>query len=265
MKNLFCHFLWVISDKVFWCGWVFRRKLAIVLALLSFSVTRTCIAETLIKLLVVPFLCLWLDYSCQLVSVLIEAQLVWKSANLLSWRMSCTIGSTVMVITALTTIAQQLISVCKHYGIDALSSNQASGRFYQWEINFHPGCLCTKGRHHLKKTVFFSEFIQTSETPPPINLDGLIFSVNRNFGSGRTPPLRDEINPKKFQSFSVNRNFGLGQTPPSPFWINSEIKKYFFMSKKKYFEKLKKKLSIWWKNRVFDDKNQYFMIKTLLE
>ena len=42
----------MISDKVFWCGWVFRRKLAIVLALLSFSVTRTCIAETLIKLLV---------------------------------------------------------------------------------------------------------------------------------------------------------------------------------------------------------------------
>ena len=41
----------MISDKVFWCGWVFRRKLAIVLALLSFSVTRTCIAETLIKLL----------------------------------------------------------------------------------------------------------------------------------------------------------------------------------------------------------------------
>ena len=36
----------------FWCGWVFRRKLAIVLALQSFSVTRTCIAETLIKLLV---------------------------------------------------------------------------------------------------------------------------------------------------------------------------------------------------------------------
>ena len=33
-----------------WLG--FRRKLAIVLALLSFSVTRTCIAETLIKLLV---------------------------------------------------------------------------------------------------------------------------------------------------------------------------------------------------------------------
>ena len=75
-----------------------------------------------------PFLCLWLDYSCQLVNVLIEAQLVWKSANLLSWRRSCTIGSTVMVITALTTIAQQLISDCKHYGIDALSSNQASGR-----------------------------------------------------------------------------------------------------------------------------------------
>ena len=90
-----------------------------------------------------PFLCLWLDYSCQLVNVLIEAQLVWKSANLLSWRRSCTIGSTVMVITALTTIAQQLISDCKHYGIDALSSNQASGRFNQWEINFHPVCLCT--------------------------------------------------------------------------------------------------------------------------
>ena len=90
-----------------------------------------------------PCLCLWLDYSCQLVNVLIDAQLVWKSANLLSWRRSCTIGSTVMVITALTTIAQQLISDCKHYGIDALSSNQASGRFNQWEINFHPGCLCT--------------------------------------------------------------------------------------------------------------------------
>ena len=97
---------------------------------------------------------------------------------------------------------------------------------------------------------------------PPINLEGLIFSVNRNFGSGRTPPLRDEINPKKFQSFSVNRNFGLGQTPPSPFWINSEIKKYFFMSKKKYFEKLKKKTeylmkkqSIWWQKSVFYDKN----------
>ena len=42
----------MISDKVFWCGWVFKRKLAIFLALLSFSVTRTCIAETLIKLLV---------------------------------------------------------------------------------------------------------------------------------------------------------------------------------------------------------------------
>ena len=54
-------------------------------------------------------------------------------------------------------------------------------------------------------------------------------------------PEGNEINPKKIQSFSVNRNFGLGQTPPSPFWINSEIKKYFFMSKKKYFEKFKKK------------------------
>ena len=84
-----------------------------------------------------------------------------------------------------------------------------------------------------KKLVFFGVYPNERDPPPPpINLDGLIFSVNRNFGSGRTPPLRDEINPKKFQSFSVNRNFGLGQTPPSPFWINSEIKKYFFMSKK---------------------------------
>ena len=104
-----------------------------------------------------------------------------------------------------------------------------------------PNC-CTKGRHHLKKTGFFRSLSKRARPPPPpINLDGLIFSVNRNFGSGRTPPLRDEINPKKFQSFSVNRNFGLGQTPPSPFRINSEIKKYFFMSKKKYFEKFKKK------------------------
>ena len=113
-----------------------------------------------------PFLCLWLDYSCQLVSVLIEAQLVWKSANLLSWRRSCTIGSTVMVITALTTIAQQLISDCKHYGIEALSSKQASGRFNQWEINFHPVCHCIAltlilelgcGRHPLKSRKFNSQ------------------------------------------------------------------------------------------------------------
>ena len=45
--------------------------------------------------------------------------------------MSCSIGSTVLVITALTTIAQQLISDCQLYGIDALASNQASGRFNQ--------------------------------------------------------------------------------------------------------------------------------------
>ena len=99
-----------------------------------------------------------------------------------------------------------------------------------------------RGGIQKKKLVFFGVFPnEGGPPPPPLFLDGLIFSVNRNFGSGRTPPLRDEINPKKFQSFSVNRNFGLGQTPPSPFRINSEIKKYFFMSKKKYFEKLKKK------------------------
>ena len=44
------------------------------------------------------------------------------------------IGSTVLVITALTTIAQQLISDCILYGIDALASNQASGRFNPSEI-----------------------------------------------------------------------------------------------------------------------------------
>ena len=34
-------------------------------------------------------------------------------------------------------------SISLRGGIDALSSNQASGRFNQWEINFHPVCLCT--------------------------------------------------------------------------------------------------------------------------
>merc|ERR1712055_94733 len=92
-----------------------------------------------------------------------------------------------------------------------------------------------------KKKLFFFGVYPNERDPPPINLDGLIFSVNRNFGSGRTPPFRDEINPKKCQSFSVNRNFGLGQTPPSPFRINSEIKKYFFYVKKKVFRKIKKK------------------------
>ena len=36
------------------------------------------------------------------------------------------IGSTVIVVSALTAIAQQLLSDCKGYGIEALSSNQAS-------------------------------------------------------------------------------------------------------------------------------------------
>ena len=43
---------------------------------------------------------------------------------------SCsTIGSTVLVITALTAIAQQLMSDCQLYKINALSSNQASEIF----------------------------------------------------------------------------------------------------------------------------------------
>ena len=110
--------------------------------------------------------------------------------------------------------------------------NNLLARFYFSNFGVFHSALLYKGRHHLKKTGFFRSLSKRGRPPPPINLDGLIFSVNRNFGSGRTPPLRDEINPKKFQSFSVNRNFGLGQTPPSPFRINSEIKKYFFMSKK---------------------------------
>ena len=36
------------------------------------------------------------------------------------------IGSTVIVVSALTAIAQQLLSDCHGYGIEALSSNQAS-------------------------------------------------------------------------------------------------------------------------------------------
>ena len=46
------------------------------------------------------------------------------------------------------------------------------------------------GEASFKKNWFFSEKIQTSETPPPppINLDGQIFSVNRNFGLAETPP-----------------------------------------------------------------------------
>ena len=43
---------------------------------------------------------------------------------------SCsTIGSTVLVITALTAIAKQLMSDCQLYNINALSSNQASEIF----------------------------------------------------------------------------------------------------------------------------------------
>ena len=39
------------------------------------------------------------------------------------------IGSTVIVVSALTAIAQQLLSDCQGYGIEALSSSQAS----EWE------------------------------------------------------------------------------------------------------------------------------------
>ena len=66
-----------------------------------------------------------------------------------------------MVITALTTIAQQLISDCKHYGIDALSSNQASGRFNQWSYERSIFILSVSAQ------LLPGEFEEVMETQPP--------------------------------------------------------------------------------------------------
>ena len=43
-------------------------------------------------------------------------------------------------------------------------------------------------RRGIKNCFFFGEN-PNEQDPPPINLDGQIFSVNRNFGLAETPPL----------------------------------------------------------------------------
>ena len=74
------------------------------------------------------------------------------------------------------------------------------GTFHQVHFCCWGMLLGALGEASFKKNWFFSEKIQTSETPPPppINLDGQIFSVNRNFGLAETPPP----NSKKFWVFS---------------------------------------------------------------
>ena len=70
---------------------------------------------------------LWLGSSCLLVSK--GTHDIWKYPSFVVFS---SIGSTVIIVSALTAIAQQLLSDCQLYGIEALSSNQASEWFVLW-------------------------------------------------------------------------------------------------------------------------------------